>query len=134
MLTVTAHRLLPHLTPPLSLLSGYPNGQKIAYVSFESMRRSFMSQDLASGSRTIAANFLRVITVPLWSPDGSQLAVALSKSGLSNIFLISANSGESARQITFSSEIDTEPYFFPNSSGIIFTSDRGGSAQYIAAV
>lgn len=106
-----------------------PNGQKIAYVSFESGKPVVYVQDLASGSRTVAANFKGNNSAPAWSPDGSQLAVALSKSGLSNIFLISASGGDSARQITNSPEIDTEPYFFPNGSGIIFTSDRGGSAQ-----
>lgn len=106
-----------------------PDGQKLAYVSFESGKPIVYVQDLASGGRTIAANFKGNNSAPAWSPDGSQMAVALSKSGLSNIFIISAGGGDSARQITNSSEIDTEPYFFPNGSGIIFTSDRGGSPQ-----
>lgn len=106
-----------------------PDGQKLAYVSFESGKPVVYVQNLSSGNRTIAANFHGNNSAPAWSPDGSQLAVALSRSGLSNIFLISANGGDSARQITNSPEIDTEPYFFPNGSGIIFTSDRGGSPQ-----
>jgi len=106
-----------------------PDGQKLAYVSFESGKPVVYVQNLSSGNRTIAANFHGNNSAPAWSPDGNQLAVALSRSGLSNIFLISANGGDSARQITNSPEIDTEPYFFPNGSGIIFTSDRGGSPQ-----
>lgn len=106
-----------------------PDGQKLAYVSFESGKPIVYVQDLASGGRTIAANFKGNNSAPAWSPDGSQMAVALSKSGLSNIFIISPGGGDNARQITSSSEIDTEPYFFPNNSGIIFTSDRGGSPQ-----
>lgn len=106
-----------------------PDGQKLAYVSFESGKPIVYVQDLASGNRTIAANFKGNNSAPAWSPDGSQMAVALSKSGLSNIFIINAGGGDSARQITNSSEIDTEPYFFPNGSGIIFTSDRSGSPQ-----
>ena len=106
-----------------------PDGQKLAYVSFESGKPVVYIQNLSSGGRTVAANFPGNNSAPAWSPDGGQLAVALSKSGLSNIFLISAGGGSSARQITNSPEIDTEPYFFPNGSGIIFTSDRGGSPQ-----
>ena len=106
-----------------------PDGQKLAYVSFESGKPVVYVQNLSSGSRTVAANFHGNNSAPAWSPDGNQLAVALSRSGLSNIFLISAGGGDSARQITDSPEIDTEPYFFPNGSGIIFTSDRGGSPQ-----
>ncbi|MDO5666603.1 MAG: Tol-Pal system beta propeller repeat protein TolB [Alcaligenaceae bacterium] len=106
-----------------------PDGQRLAYVSFESGKPVVYVQNLASGGRIVAANFHGNNSAPAWSPDGSQLAVALSRSGLSNIFLINAGGGESARQITNSPEIDTEPYFFPNGSGIIFTSDRGGSPQ-----
>ena len=106
-----------------------PNGQKLAYVSFESGKPIVYVQDLTSGSRTIAANFKGNNSAPAWAPNGSQMAVALSKSGLSNIFIVNANGGDSSRQVTSSSEIDTEPYFFPNGSGIIFTSDRGGSPQ-----
>ncbi len=110
-----------------------PDGQKLAYVSFETGKPVVYVQNLATGGRTVAANFHGNNSAPAWSPDGSQLAVALSRSGLSNIFLISANGGDSARQITDSPEIDTEPYFFPNGSGIIFTSDRGGSPQIYRA-
>lgn len=106
-----------------------PDGQKLAYVSFESGKPTVYVQNLSSGNRIVASNFRGNNSAPAWSPDGQQLAVALSKSGLSNIFIVNASGGESSKQVTSSSEIDTEPYFFPNGSGIIFTSDRGGSPQ-----
>ena len=33
------------------------------------------------------------------------------------------------RRITFSEAIDTEPSFLPDGKSLLFTSDRGGSAQ-----
>lgn len=107
-----------------------PDGERLAYVSFESGKPVIYVQNLATGTRTVAANYHGNNSAPAWSPDGTQLAVALSQRALSNIYLIGANGdGGTPRQLTNSPEIDTEPYFFPNGSGIIFTSDRGGSPQ-----
>ncbi|NLY65877.1 MAG: Tol-Pal system beta propeller repeat protein TolB [Alcaligenaceae bacterium] len=106
-----------------------PDGSKLAYVSFETGKPVVYVQTLASGARQAVANFKGNNSAPAWSPNGSQLAVALSRDALSNIYLINASGGTSAQKITNSPEIDTEPFFFPNGSGIVFTSDRGGSAQ-----
>lgn len=106
-----------------------PDGTRIAYVSFETGKPVVYVQNLASGARQTVANFKGNNSAPAWSPSGSQLAVALSMDALSNIYLIDSGGGGSPRKITNSPEIDTEPYFFPNGSGLIFTSDRGGSPQ-----
>ena len=60
--------------------------------------------------------------------DRDQLAVTLTRDGGSQIYLISAEGGDS-RRMTQSSGIDTEPAFAPDGSSIFFTSDRGGSPQ-----
>lgn len=106
-----------------------PDGTHLAYVSFESGKPVVYTQNLSTGQRKVVANFKGNNSAPAWSPNGQQLAVALSKDALSNIYLISSQGGSYAQQITTSHEIDTEPYFFPNGSGLIFTSDRGGSPQ-----
>ncbi|NEN76141.1 Tol-Pal system beta propeller repeat protein TolB [Pelistega sp. NLN82] len=106
-----------------------PDGSRIAYVSFELGKPVVFVQNLSTGDRTTVANFKGNNSAPAWSPDGSQLAVALSMDGLSNIYMINSTGSTTPRKITNSPEIDTEPYFFPNGSGLIFTSDRGGSPQ-----
>ena len=106
-----------------------PDGSRLAYVSFETGKPVVYIQNLATGSRQVVANYKGNNSAPAWSPDGSQLAVALSMNALSNIYQISASGGSTPRKLTDSHEIDTEPFYFPNGSGIIFTSDRGGSAQ-----
>ncbi len=106
-----------------------PDGTRLAYVSFETGKPVVYVQNLSSGGRQTVANFKGNNSAPAWSPNGSQLAVALSMDALSNIYIIGSGGGGSPRKVTNSPEIDTEPYFFPNGSGLIFTSDRGGSPQ-----
>jgi TolB protein len=85
-------------------------------------------QQVGSGARKAVSAFKGNNSAPAWSPDGSRLAVALSKDGLSQIYVVSANGGAATR-LTRSSGIDTEPAWSPDGSTIIFTSDRGGSPQ-----
>ena len=83
---------------------------------------------LGTGQRKAVAEVRGSNSAPAWSPDGSQLAVTLTRDGGSQIYLISSGGGESKR-LTQSSGIDTEPVFAPDGGSIYFTSDRGGSPQ-----
>jgi TolB protein len=105
-----------------------PDGARLAYVSFESRKPIVYVQSLASGSRSVAANFRGSNSAPAWSPDGRRLAVVLTKDGNSQIYLINAD-GSNVTRLTNTNTIDTEPNFSPDGQWIIFTSDRGGSPQ-----
>ena len=120
----------PALTSPEPIISPSwaPNGNELAYVSFESRKPVVYVHDVASGKRRVLANFRGSNSAPTWSPDGKTVALTLSKDGGSQLFLIDAKGGE-PRRITQSSSIDTEPVFTPDGSAIYFVSDRGGSPQ-----
>jgi TolB protein len=105
-----------------------PDGNRLAYVSFERKKPVVYVQSLSTGQRTAVANFTGSNSAPAWSPDGRRLAVVLTKDGGSQIYLISAEGGAATR-LTHSSGIDTEPNFSPDGQWIIFTSDRGGGPQ-----
>ena len=105
-----------------------PDGGKLAYVSFENRKPVVYVHQLATGRRSMIANFKGSNSAPAWSPDGSRLAVVLTRDGQSQIYLMSAEGGE-PRKLTSSSGIDTEPEFSADGSTIYFTSDRGGSPQ-----
>jgi TolB protein len=83
---------------------------------------------LATGQRMAVANFKGSNSAPAWSPDGKQLAVALTRDGVSQIYLLGID-GSNLRRLTQSSAIDTEPAFSPDGRSIFFTSDRGGTPQ-----
>lgn len=105
-----------------------PDGNQLAYVSFESRKPVIYVHDVGTGKRRLIANFKGSNSAPAWSPDGQTLAVTLSRDGGSQLFLLNAAGGDPKRLIQ-SSSIDTEPAFSPDGKSIYFVSDRGGSPQ-----
>ena len=105
-----------------------PNGNQLAYVSFESRKPVVYSHDVASGKRRLIAHFKGSNSAPAWSPDGRTLAVTLSRDGGSQLFAIDSSGGE-PRRLAQSGSIDTEPVYSPDGKHIYFVSDRGGAPQ-----
>jgi TolB protein len=120
--TVT-ESLEPLISPAWS-----PDGQSLAYVSFEDKKPVVYVQHLAQGKRQAVARFKGSNSAPAWSPDGRKLAVALSRDGISQIYLVDLEGGAPQRLVR-SQSIDTEPAFSADGRHLYFTSDRGGSPQ-----
>jgi TolB protein len=117
---------------PLISPAWSPDGQKLAYVSFEDKKPVVYVQNLADGSRRAVARFRGSNSAPAWSPDGKTLAVTLSKEETSQIYLLDLESGQASR-FTRGGALDTEPVFSPDGRWIYFTSDRGGTPQIYRA-
>jgi len=115
-------------TEPIISPAWSPNGQLLAYVSFESRKPVVYVHEVAAGKRRIVADFKGSNSSPAWSPDGRYLVVTLSRDGGSQMFLMPAAGGE-PRKLSSSSSIDTEAVFAPDGQTIYFVSDRGGSPQ-----
>lgn len=113
----------PILTPKWS-----PDGESLAYVSFERQKAVVFTHHLRTGARVAVANFPGNNSAPAWSPDGKQLAVALTKEGGTQVFLMSATGGP-ARRFTTVGAINTEPAWTPDGRALVYTSDRGGTPQ-----
>jgi TolB protein len=114
---------------PIISPSWSADGSRLAYVSFESKKPVVYVHSLASGQRVAVANFRGSNSAPAWSPDGRTLAVALTRDGLSQIYLVASDGSGAPRRLTSSAGIDTEPVFAPDGRSLYFTSDRGGSPQ-----
>jgi len=114
---------------PIISPSWSPDGARLAYVSFEMKKPVVYVHTLATGQRIAVANFKGSNSAPAWSPDSRMLAAALTRDGLSQIYLLNADGSGTARRLTSSSGIDTEPVFAPDGRSLYFTSDRGGSPQ-----
>ena len=114
---------------PIISPSWAPDGNRIAYVSFESKKPVVYVHTLSTGQRIVAANFKGSNSAPAWSPDGRMLAVTLTRDGLSQVYVIDADGSGAPRRLTTSNGIDTEPVWSPDGRSIYFTSDRGGSPQ-----
>ncbi|MEN9764240.1 MAG: Tol-Pal system protein TolB [Pseudomonadota bacterium] len=113
---------------PIISLTWSPNGQHLAYVSFETGKPVVYVHELATGKRTVAANQRGSNSAPAWSPDGKYLAVVLTKDGVSQIYTVNPD-GSNLKRLTRSSAINTEPTFSGDGRFIYFTSDQGGSPQ-----
>jgi TolB protein len=116
------------LNQPIMSPAWSPDGNALAYVSFEQGRAMVFAHSLLTQRRILLAAFPGSNSAPTWSPDGKQLAIVLTHDGNSQIYLIRAD-GTDLRRVSQTDTIDTEPYFSPDGQFLIFTSDRGGSAQ-----
>lgn len=115
-------------TQPIMSPSWSPDGQYLAYVSFESARSNIFVQNLQTGKRDKVAANKGINSAPAWSPDGSRLALTLSKDGNTEIYILHLASGELNR-VTNNRAIDTEPSWSHDGNKLAFTSDRSGSPQ-----
>ncbi|HEY6131493.1 MAG TPA: Tol-Pal system beta propeller repeat protein TolB [Halioglobus sp.] len=113
---------------PLLAPTWAPDGQNIAYVSFESSRPAIYRQELATGRRQQLTNFQGLNSSPAWSPDGNTMAMVLSKDGNPDIYLMDLATKQLKRIISHYA-IDTEPAWMPDGQSLLFTSDRGGKPQ-----
>jgi TolB protein len=105
-----------------------PDGQKLAYVSFENAQPAIWIQEVFTGKRDKVTAFKGINGAPAFSPDGRYLALTLSKDGNPDIFVLDI-ARRSLRAITRHWAIDTEPAWSPDGKTLVFTSDRGGKPQ-----
>lgn len=113
---------------PILAPSWSPDGNEVAYVSFETSRPAIYRQNLRTGAREQLTNFKGLNNSPVWSPDGNSMAMVLSKDGNPDIYLMNLRS-KTLKRLTQHYAIDTEPTWMPDGKSILFTSDRGGRPQ-----
>ena len=121
------HVLLSSSDPILSP-TWEPDGQALAYVSFENHHEAIYLQQIKTGHRRLVSNLPGINSAPAFSPDGKQLAVVLSTTGNPKIYTFNRSTHQ-LKQVTHGYSIDTEPAWAADGKSLLFTSDRGGSAQ-----
>ena len=113
---------------PLLSPNWSPDGQRLAYVSFEKGNSAIYVQNVATGQRELVSSGKGINGAPAFSPDGRSIAMTLSYSGNPEIYVRDLTTGQK-RQLTQHWAIDTEAVWSPDSKWIYFTSDRGGKPQ-----
>jgi TolB protein len=115
---------LPIMSPAWS-----PDGEWLAYVSFERRVSTVFVQHLKSARKIPVSARAGINGAPTYSPDGKKLALTLSGSnGNLDVYLLDLASQQLTR-LTDDQSIDTEAVFAPDGASIYFTSDRSGSPQ-----
>ncbi len=116
-------------TQPIMSPAWSPDGNQLAYVTFENGKSEVFVQKLQSGQRQSVASFDGINSAPAWSPDGRKLALTLSRNGNPEVYVLELSSGELMRVTNNAQAIDTEAVWSPDGDNIFFTSDRGGQPQ-----
>jgi len=114
---------------PLMSPSWSPDGQYLAYVSFETKHSAIYVQQVRTGERRQVSARAGVNGAPEWSPDGKRLALTLGGSGGNPDIYILDLGDQVLTRVTDDPAIDTEPVWSPDGRSIYFTSDRAGSPQ-----
>jgi TolB protein len=123
-----AHLILDSRFPIMSP-AWSPDGQWLAYVSFESKLSGVYVQLVRTGERRLVSARAGVNGAPAWSPDGRKLALTLGGSnGNPDIYVLDLAT-QGLIRITDDPAIDTEPEWAPDGRSLYFTSDRAGSPQ-----
>jgi TolB protein len=106
-----------------------PDGRSLAYVSFHSGLAAIYVQTLSTGSQIQVSARSGINGAPSFSPDGRQLALALSRrDGNVDVYVLTLATQELQR-LTEDPAIDTEPAWALDGRSIYFTSDRAGAPQ-----
>jgi TolB protein len=114
---------------PLMSPAWSPDGRRLAYVSFEGAQSSIYIQTLRTGARERVSARAGINGAPVFSPDGTQLALTLSRDqGNSDIYILELATQVLTR-LTQHSAIDTEAVWGPDGESIYFTSGRAGGPQ-----
>ncbi|SDJ69269.1 Tol-Pal system beta propeller repeat protein TolB [Microbulbifer yueqingensis] len=121
-------KVIRRFSAPVMSPSWSPDGQDVAYVSFETGRPAIFRENLRTGARQQLTNFKGINSSPTWSPDGTKMAMVLSKDGNPEIYVLDLRTGKFTR-MTRHFSIDTEPNWMPDGKSLVFTSDRGGKPQ-----
>jgi TolB protein len=94
-----------------------PDGQNLAYVSFESKASAIYVQTLKTGERSRVSARAGINGAPSWSPDGDV-----------DIYTLKLSS-QTLTRMTFDPGIDTEPTWSSDGRKLYFMSDRAGGPQ-----
>lgn len=121
-------RTVAESADPIMSPAWSPDGQSLAYVSFETRVSAIYVQRLTTGERRRVSSRAGINGAPAWSPDGTRLAVTLSRDGNLDIYVLELAT-QALTRVTSDEAIDTEAAWTPDGKALYFTSDRAGSAQ-----
>lgn len=122
-------RVILESRQPLMSPAWSPDGEWLAYVSFESRAAAIYLHRVRTAERRRLSGRPGVNGAPAFSPDGGRLALTLSSSsGNLDIYSLDIDSGIFTR-LTDHPAIDTEPAWSPDGETVYFTSDRAGGPQ-----
>ncbi len=106
-----------------------PDGSKLLYTTYyKSGFPDIYMMDLHRGSKSPIANFKGTNTGARFSPDGRRIAMSLSGSGNSEIY-VSNQIGRDLHRLTTNRSLEASPSWSPDGRRLVYTSDVLGKPQ-----
>jgi len=103
-----------------------PNWSSDGRIVFTSFSSYYPEVFVSSGGKVKQlTNFKSTTITPIFSPDGSRIVFASSKSGDTDLYMMSS-SGKQLGRVTNVVNIDVSPTWSPDGSRIVFASERSG--------
>jgi len=100
------------------------------YASYKLGAAKIFSHQLTSGARKLLTPFPGSNISPAVSPDGSRLAMILSKGGSPDLY-VSDSDGGNLKQLTSTREAESSPCWSPDGQTICYVSrERGPASMY----
>jgi TolB protein len=120
------------LTADRALIAGpkwSPDGRSLLFTSyFKSGFPDIYRIDIDSRRKTPIATFKGLNSGGTFSPDGRQIAMSLSGTGNSEIY-VSDSRGKNIRRLTTNKSLETSPSWSPDGRRLVYTSDAPGKPQ-----
>ena len=98
------------------------------YASYKLGAPKIFSHQLTTGARKLITPFPGANISPAISPDGSRLAMILSKGGSPDLY-VSDRDGGNLKQLTFTREAESSPCWSPDGQNICYVSREEGPAR-----
>ena len=102
-----------------------PGRLGLFYTSYQPGNPDIFYHNLATGERRIVAKFSGLNTSAAISPDGSRMALILSKSGSPDVWVCNID-GTNLKQLTKTPEDESSPCWSPNGEWICFATKLSG--------
>ncbi|MDZ5760921.1 Tol-Pal system beta propeller repeat protein TolB [Lyticum sinuosum] len=110
-----------------------PKNNRIAYMSYYKRVPQVFVIDILTGIKTKIGDFQGMSFAPRFAPDGKTMAMSVAKNGSTSIYevdiLNKVNGGGMRRLTNDNGTISTSPSYSPDSSKIVYSSDREGRSQ-----
>ena len=104
-----------------------PGGRKLFYTSWQNGSTQILEHDVATGARKVFAGYGGASFNPVVSPDGSKVAMILSKSGSPNLYTCDI-SGGNLIQLTRGRDEASSPTWSPDGREICYVVRSGHAA------
>jgi TolB protein len=106
-----------------------PDGRTLVYTSYHASGfPDIFTIDLVTGRRQPLATFRGTNAGASFSPDGREIAMGLSGTGNSEIYVVNSN-GSNLRRLTNNRSLESSPSWSPDGTRLVFTSDAPGRPQ-----